>query len=89
VGLNLAFQMSKLVLWFSPLSLVSVDYKLYFSMKISGFNLSENQLLENCLGYHFVPTLIFEVVMGWIGFECWAVLTPRLVLKPIIKLVLQ
>jgi hypothetical protein len=70
-----------------PLGLVPVDYKLKFSMKTIGFNLSENQLLENCLQYYFVPTLIFEVVMGWTGFECWVVFTPRLVFKPIIKLV--
>ncbi len=65
------------------------NYKLDFSRKTSGFNISENQLLENCLGYHFVPTLIFKAAMGWTRFECWAVFTPRLVLKPIIKLVLS
>jgi hypothetical protein len=58
-------------------------------MKTISFNLSENQLLENCLGYYFIPTLILEVAMGWRGFECWVDFTPRLVLKPIIKLVLS
>ncbi len=69
--------------------MVLVDYKLKFSMKTIGFNLSENQLLENCLGYYFILTLILEVAMGWTWFECWVVFTPRLVLKPIIKLVLS